>query len=322
MTEAELVSRVLEGEPLAVARAITRVERGALGEQDENARNLVRALFASTGRAHIIGVTGAPGTGKSTLVNALAQEYRARAARVAIIAVDPSSPFSGGALLGDRFRMQELSGTGVFIRSMASRGQLGGLSAAVSDAVTVLDAAGFNPIFVETVGAGQGEVEIAKQAHTTLVLEAPGLGDDLQAIKAGILEIADVLVVNKADREGANAAVAALEMNLNLNPVKTGWRPPVLRTVATSGQGVARVADAAERHLTYLVEHGLKTKREAARFDRELRELVSRQLLRGLEERVPPTAWSELVMEITARRRDLYSAVELLMEFAPETGAA
>ncbi len=309
MIDSSFVAAVRQGEPLAVARAITRIERGG-----QDARNLIRALFAFTGHAQIIGVTGAPGTGKSTLVNALAKEFRAQGKRVAIIAVDPSSPFSGGAILGDRLRMQELSGTGIFIRSMAARGQLGGLAAAVSDALLVLDAAGFDVILVETVGAGQGEVDIAKHAHTTLVVEAPGFGDDIQAIKAGILEIADVLVVNKADREGVNATVAALEMNLNLNPEKRAWRPPILKTIALSGQGVPEVMDAIARHQAYLDENGLRAKKDAARFDEELRDVLKRELLQQTLNTLSQERWNKWMSEILARKQDIYSIADEILD--------
>lgn len=313
MIESSFIDRVRQGEPLAVARAITLVERGVGHEREaQNARDLIRALFVSTGRSQMIGVTGAPGTGKSSLVNVLAKEFRSRRARVAIIAVDPTSPFTGGALLGDRLRMQDLAGTGIFIRSMASRGQLGGLAAAVSDALVVLDAAGFDRILVETVGAGQGEVEIAKHAHTTLVLEAPGMGDEVQAIKAGILEIADILIVNKADRDGANATAAALEMNLNLNPNLEGWRPPVLKTVALTAEGVNAVADAIEQHWNYLAEEGRRARKESARFDDELRTVVQRELLARTLGKLPPLRWQELVTQITLRERDVYSAAQEL----------
>lgn len=297
-----LVSNLQIRDPLTVARAITRVERGGVA-----ARELVREIFPLTGRADLIGVTGAPGTGKSTLVNAMAKELHARGKHVAILAVDPSSPFTGGAILGDRLRMQDLQGTGVFIRSMASRGQLGGLAAAVSDAALVLDAANFETILIETVGAGQGEVDIARYAHTTLVLEAPGLGDDIQAIKAGILEIADVLVVNKADRDGANATAAALEMNLNLNPDRTAWRPPVLKTVALTGKGVPELVDAIASHQSYIRQRDLRRAQETARFRNKLHELLKTELLQNLLDRYPDSRWDAWLHEITERKRDVYT---------------
>ncbi len=300
-----LSDQVLQGNPTAVARAISRVERGG-----KDAREMIRAIFSDTGRAHVVGVTGAPGTGKSTLVNELAKEFTRRGRRVAIIAVDPSSPFTGGAILGDRLRMQDLAGTGVFIRSMASRGQLGGLSATAFDAVTVLDAAGFDLIFVETVGAGQGEVDIAKNAHTVIVLEAPGLGDDIQAIKAGILEIADVLIVNKADREGANSTVAAMEMNLSLNKEAGSWRPPVLKTVALQGEGIGPVADAIEKHRQYIEANGLRLQKERARMQDELLHLVQKQLLLRALAQAPSNHLDELVDKLTARQLDVYTAAE------------
>jgi LAO/AO transport system kinase len=302
------IKNILAGDSNAVARAVSRVERGG-----EEARNLIRAIFSYSGRGYLVGVTGAPGTGKSTLVNELAKQFRARDRRVAIIAVDPTSPFTGGAILGDRLRMQDLYGTGVFIRSMAARGHLGGLAAATADAALVLDAAGFEFVFIETVGAGQGEVEIARNAHTTIVVEAPGMGDDIQAIKAGILEIADILVVNKADRDGANSTVAALEMNLNLNRETKGWRPPVLKTVALRGEGVSQVADAIEKHRAYLEANGLRAEKERTRARNGLTDLLSRELLARALRRVERAELDKLVDRVARRELDVYEAAETIL---------
>lgn len=307
---ADWVEQVRAGNPRAIARAISAVERGG-----NEARAIITALFRFTGRAHIIGVTGAPGTGKSTLVNEIAKHYRRRGQRVGIVAVDPTSPFSGGALLGDRLRMQDLSGdTGVFIRSMATRGSLGGLAAATADAVKVLDAAGFEIILVETVGAGQNEVDIARNAHTTLVVEAPGMGDDIQAIKAGIMEIADLLIVNKADHDEVSATVAALEMNLNLKPKsENDWRPPVLKTIATTGEGVAEVVAWIGKHRAYLETNHLLEARERARARAELEMVVQRELMARLLRGVNGTKIESLVEQIVARETDVYAAAERLL---------
>jgi LAO/AO transport system kinase len=298
------------GAPRAVARAITAVECGGVP-----AREVIAAIYRYTGRAHVIGVTGAPGTGKSTLVNEIALVYRRRGQRVGIVAVDPSSPFSGGAILGDRLRMQDLHGDdGVFIRSMATRGNLGGLASATSDAVKVLDAAGFEVILVETVGAGQSEVDIAKNAHTTLVVDAPGMGDDIQAIKAGILEIADVLVVNKADHAGANSTVAALEMNLNLKPIgEKDWRPPVLLTIAIKGEGIAQVVDWIGRHRAFLEENQLLRSREHARLRAELEAVAQRELMARLLNDASGVKIEQLVERIAAREIDVYQAADKLV---------
>ncbi len=308
--EREVIERVRAGTPRAVARAISAVERGG-----SEARDVVAALYPLTGRAHIIGVTGAPGTGKSTLVNALAKSFRRRGNRVGIVAVDPTSPFSGGALLGDRLRMQDLSGdSGVFIRSMATRGALGGLASATADVVKVLDAAGFDIILVETVGAGQAEVDIAKNAHTTIVVEAPGLGDDIQAIKAGILEIADLLVVNKADREDAGATVAALEMNLNLKPkTPNDWRPPVLKTVALTGEGIDQVIAWIGKQRAYLEANHLWQARERARLRSELELVLQRELMARVVDGVHGSKLETLVDRLAAREIDVYGAAETLL---------
>ncbi|UCC62707.1 MAG: methylmalonyl Co-A mutase-associated GTPase MeaB [Anaerolineae bacterium] len=330
----DLVDRVLAGDRRAIARTISTIENDG-----PEARELLAALFPHTGRAHIVGVTGAPGTGKSTLVNELAQAYRRQdpPPRVGIIAVDPTSPFSGGALLGDRIRMRDLFGDpGVFIRSMATRGSLGGLARATSNAVKILDAASYEVVLVETVGAGQSEVDVAKAAHTTVVVEAPGLGDDVQAIKAGILEIADVFAVNKADREGVEHSVMALEMMLDLNhasrpalhhgrlmPVEgpptpaeetPTWRPPICKTIATRGEGVPALLEAIQAHRTYLEETQTLSRRERARVEDELHYILGHLLMRRLMARVPPDELTGLIDRVTARELDPYSAAEALLQ--------
>src|SRR5213595_3615852 len=233
-----LIDRITAGDVTAVARAISKVEEGAPGASD-----LMKQIFRRTGRALIVGITGAPGAGKSSLVDKLAALYRKRGERVGIIAVDPSSPFSGGAILGDRIRMQTLSlDKGVFIRSMATRGNLGGLARATVDAVAILDAAGYAKIIIETVGVGQDEVEIVKTAEISVVVLVPGMGDDIQAIKAGIMEIGDVFVINKADREGVLTTEKELEALLSLAMRDDSWEPPIVRTVATESKGIAELA--------------------------------------------------------------------------------
>jgi LAO/AO transport system kinase len=235
----------------AVGRAISLLEDGGGGEAE-----LIRRIYAEVGRARVVGVTGPPGAGKSTLVDRLAQATRGRGETAGILAVDPTSPYSGGALLGDRIRMQGLAtDPGVFIRSMATRGAMGGLARATRDAVDLLDAAGFDWVLVETVGVGQDEVDVVKSVDTVVVVTVPGLGDDIQAIKAGIMEIADVFVVNKADREGAERTCRDLEQMLSLAP-EGGWRPPILRTVASRGEGVAELLAEIERHRRWLAQSG------------------------------------------------------------------
>ncbi len=312
----ELTQRLLTGDRRAIARLITIIENDGAEAQEALAE-----LYPHTGRAHIVGVTGAPGTGKSTLVNELAKVYRQRNRTVGIIAVDPSSPFSGGALLGDRIRMRDLFGDpGIFIRSMATRGSLGGLARATADAVKVLDAAGYQTILVETVGAGQAEVDIAKAAHTTIVVEAPGLGDDIQAIKAGITEIADIFVVNKADREGADSTATALQMILDLNhhshlsPQSPGWRPPICKTIALHGEGVGAVVEAIEEHAAHLRESGNLQQRERERIERELRRIISQEMTRSFFEGLDEAKFDSLVDRIIRRELDPYSAAARLLE--------
>jgi GTPase len=343
----ELVEGVLAGQRRAVARAISLVENdGAATGSGAEARAMRAALFPHTGRAHIIGVTGPPGSGKSTLVNALALHFRRGTGEqppltVGIIAVDPTSPFSGGAILGDRIRMRDLSGDpGIFIRSMASRGNLGGLAWATADAVKVLDAAGFDLVIVETVGAGQAEVDIARTAHTTVVVEVPGLGDDVQAIKAGILEIADVFAVNKADLEGADHAVMALRMMLDLNSggahtvihhgrlmevaeqgdgdheigaAEEPWRPPIYKTVATRREGIPELAAAILAHRAHLEQSGSLARRERERAAAELETIIQQESLRQVLAHTDPARLAALIDGIVSRELDPYTASQQLM---------
>jgi LAO/AO transport system kinase len=250
----QLVDAALAGETRAIARLLTRAENG-----DAECRPALDAIFAHAGRAHIVGITGVPGSGKSTLVARLATTIRASGRTVAIVAIDPSSPFSGGAILGDRIRMGDLGGDpGVFVRSMATRGALGGLARGTLEAVDVLDAAGFDLVMIETVGVGQDEVEVARAAHTTVVVSAPGLGDDIQAIKAGILEIADIHVVSKCDRPDADRTIADLKnmLALGMTAVRSAWRPPVLATSSARDEGINELLDAIDRHHATLESSG------------------------------------------------------------------
>lgn len=324
---------ILDGDRLALTRLLTQVENDA-----PESRDALIKLFPHTGRAHLIGVTGAPGTGKSSLVNQLALYYRrAEKKHVAILAVDPSSPFTGGAVLGDRVRMRDLSGDpGVFIRSMATRGSLGGLAHATASLAQVFDAAGFEIIIVETVGAGQSEVDIARLAHTTLVVEAPGLGDDIQAIKAGILEIADILVVNKADRPGVEITEKALKSMLELAHPTTRvfrhhgthmsalapekekdeanlWIPPILRTVATEGVGITELADAIAGHTAHLRQSGGWAARERTRLEVELEALIRDSLMNRFREHIPQKRYEEILEQVVQRTISPWEAAKMLL---------
>jgi len=301
----DLADSILSGDRRALARGISVAETGGAV-----ARELLSAIYTRTGRAHIIGVTGAPGSGKSTLVNALALHWRRAGKTIGIIAVDPTSPFTGGAILGDRIRMQPLSGDpGIFVRSMASRGRLGGIARATGDAIDLLDAAGFDMVIVETVGAGQGEVEIASAAHTTVVIDVPGMGDDVQAIKAGILEIADLFVVNKADREGADMTIRQLRAMLHLGgPPRDGWEPPILAAVAMREEGVAEIGAAIERHMAHLRTGGRIAEYERVRAAREFQLIVQETALEQARARVADKGWDALVGRIARREIDPYTA--------------
>jgi LAO/AO transport system kinase len=308
----DLVDRLLAGSRRAAAQLVTLMEDGG-----PSAREAIAELYPHTGRAHVVGVTGSPGTGKSTLVYELAKEFRGRGQTVGIIAVDPTSPFSGGALLGDRIRMQKLStDEGIFIRSMASRGQLGGLARATGDAIKVLDAFGRDLIMVETVGAGQSEVEIARAAHTVIVVDAPGLGDDIQAIKAGLFEIADIFVINKADRDGADRSYLTLQMMLEMDAANEArkWKPPLLKTIALQGEGAALVADAVEQHLSHLKGSGLLLARNRTLAAEEMRRILGQELLGRLLDQVSGAEWQSLTEGVADRRLDPYTATDTLLD--------
>lgn len=327
-----LSESILQGDRLALARVLTQVENDT-----PDGRAALDSLFPHTGKAHLIGVTGAPGTGKSSLVNQLALHFRKQNKRVAIVAVDPSSPFTGGAVLGDRVRMKDLSGdAGVFIRSMATRGSLGGLAQATAGVVQVFDAAGYDIVMIETVGAGQSEVDIARLAHTTLVVEAPGLGDDIQAIKAGILEIADILVVNKADRPGAENTEKALKSMLDMaHPTqrvyshhgkymsvalpkgegkgeKEIWIPPIQKTVAIEGKGIAELVEQIEKHAAHLHVSGDWAAREHARLESELEAALRETLMSQFRERVTNQQYNEVMRQVFERSLSPGEAVKKL----------
>jgi LAO/AO transport system kinase len=332
------IEPILSGDRLALSRLLSQIE-----SDTPAGRQALHDLFPHTGHAHLVGVTGAPGTGKSSLVNRLAYFYRnppknQAAKRVAVVAVDPSSPFSGGAILGDRVRMRDLAGDpGVFIRSMASRGSLGGLANATAAMVQAFDAAGFEIILIETVGAGQAEVDIARLAHTTLVIEAPGLGDDIQAIKAGILEIADILVVNKADRPGVEMTERALRGMLNLahptqreflhhgyiqedrprqpnnledDPV---WTPPIHRTIALEGDGIPELSSLISEHQSHLQITGGLERKERIRIKAEVDNLLRETLINRWRDRTDKAIYRSLLDKVVSREISPWEAVEILL---------
>lgn len=305
-----LVERIAAGDARAVARAISKVE-----DVSKDAAQLMKKIFPLTGRGLVIGITGAPGAGKSSLVDKLALHYRRQGERVGIVAVDPSSPFSGGAILGDRIRMQALGlDSGVFIRSMATRGNLGGLARSTVDAVSILDAGGYGKIIIETVGVGQDEVEVVKAADISVVVLVPGMGDDIQAIKAGIMEIGDVFVINKADREGVLTTEKELEALLSLAVRDDSWEPPIVKTVATESKGIQELAAAIEKYRTFHLQtkSGDGRRRAIARW-RILELLRERLVAQTLESDSASEKLDRLAGEVASRQRDPYSAVEELL---------
>ncbi|MGH9432526.1 MAG: methylmalonyl Co-A mutase-associated GTPase MeaB [Terriglobia bacterium] len=308
------MEKILVGDRRAISSAITAVEN-----QEEDGIVLLKRLFVRVSGALVIGVTGAPGSGKSTLVEKLAAEYRRLGHRVGILAVDPTSPFSGGAILGDRIRMQSLSGDeGVFIRSMATRGQLGGLAPAAHDVVTVLEAAGCQVVLIETVGVGQDEVEVARLADITILLLVPGMGDDVQTFKAGVMEIADVFVINKADRVGADRVEQEVAVMLSISPPPGLWRPPILKTVATDGTGVPEVVRALDQFRTFGREQGLAMRRSREKWRARILDLLRQELFSKVASRhLADGILDADVEEIIARRLDPHSVVEdLIADFA------
>jgi len=306
-----LVDRVNNGEASAVARAISKIE-----DRTEDAAALMKQIYPLSRGGLVIGITGAPGAGKSSLVDKLALLYRQRGERVGIVAVDPSSPFSGGAILGDRIRMQTLGlDKDVFIRSMATRGNLGGLARATVDAVAILDAAGYSKVIVETVGVGQDEVEIVKAADISVVVLVPGMGDDIQAIKAGIMEIGDVFVINKADREGVYATEKEIEALLSLSPREDGWHPPVVKTIATESRGIAELANAIEGFRAARLTGTVSSERRRAIARWRIVELLREQLVAAvLDSPFASAMLDRLAEEVATRRRDPYSAMEEIIE--------
>lgn len=325
-----LLAKMQAGNRRALSRLLTEIENNS-----PQSKQIIRDIYPQTGNAHIVGITGAPGSGKSTLVTQLAKTFRQHDHTVAIVAVDPSSPFSGGALLGDRVRMGELAGDpGIFIRSLASRGSLGGLAKATANMTKLLDAASYDIILIETVGAGQAEVDIANTAHTTLVIEAPGMGDEIQSIKAGILEIADILVVNKADKPGANKTLNGLKSMLHLGPTggtrhhgriltsidpttpenDTIWQIPVLPTVSTTAEGVETLVETILAHRAHLKANNRWLQREQARAKQEIDQLIQERLFAYLLANLPKDTLANKITAVANREVDVYTAVDSLLE--------
>jgi LAO/AO transport system kinase len=303
------VERLRRGDPRAVARAISTVEDRRPGSSE-----LLKALFPYTGHARILGLTGSPGAGKSTLVDQLAKHYRKQNQSVGIIAVDPTSPYSGGAILGDRIRMQDhFADSGIYIRSMATRGSLGGLARATADVSTVLDASGRDLIMVETVGVGQDEVDIVRLADITVVILVPGMGDDVQTIKAGIMEIADIFVINKSDREGAERVEREIRAMQALAAREDNWTPPIIKTVASEGQGIAELAEAISQYESYLKKENLLLKRNVENWRERLVEMLRDAMLEKARAEITDGEIGRYAAEIAEHKRDPYSLVEKIV---------
>ena len=302
----DLVKELFEGSRLALARSITAVEN-----EYENAIDIMKAIYPKTGNARILGITGAPGAGKSTLTDKVVKHYLDQGKKIGIVAIDPTSPFSGGAILGDRIRMNDLTlNENVFIRSMGTRGSLGGLSKKTADVVKLMDAFGMDLVIIETVGVGQSEVDIVKTADTTMVVVIPGMGDDIQAIKAGILEIGDLFTINKADREGTDKLNIEIEMMLELNPEHVGWRPPINRTIASKGEGIEAVVDSIEEHKAYLIESDQLSKIRKARIKNEVTAMLNDRVNRYIDKNVVATSEFDILVEkLQIREIEPYSVV-------------
>jgi LAO/AO transport system kinase len=305
----DLLAGARSGRIAEIARLVSIVEN-----EEPEAAEVVRATYAQSGRANIIGFTGPPGAGKSTLVSALTAAYRKSGARVAVVAVDPSSPYTGGAILGDRIRMRDLYlDAGVFIRSMANRGNSGGLARATRRVVCLLDALGFDVVLVETVGVGQQEIDVVKVVDTVCLLTIPGAGDDIQAIKAGIMEIADILVVNKGDRPGADAAVRDLTQMLTLGTPRLDWRPPVVKTSAMEGVGTDDLIEAIKKHRAWATESGEARKRNLESMRSEVQTLLRERVLRDLATRISAQRLDDTVLKVVDKTLDPYGAVDALL---------